>query len=338
MRYSLPSLFFTLNLLGLCLLLIQGEQQKNENRIRVNQRFGNYSYTMTVPVSFPLQFIESKVSTTPVKLAIVSSIGLNDMNHFIESMKSYRNTSVKFILNCFERNETCNQIDLSLRTAALEPLIHHRSRLSGAKIYFWKTILTSAVIESFDYLWLIDADVAFSYHDYPITKLISVSRALNTSILHPTIPGSGGRMTKHHHHHNIPPIKPVCSLDILGSLYTTRAYQLLDSLGLQHVDDDTLMKSSWGIFGFVCDLLTVYPPHAQSFPCLQISLFPLMHLDSQTMPNREKRAAVMPVWEQRRRDLGIAGKCVSQLHLQERRLTNLVKSSQVSEISLINLN
>lgn len=206
MRYSLPSLFFTLNLLGLCLLLIQGEQQKNENRIRVNQRFGNYSYTMTVPVSFPLQFIESKVSTTPVKLAIVSSIGLNDMNHFIESMKSYRNTSVEFILNCFESNETCNQIDLSLRTAALEPLIHHRSRLSGAKIYFWKTILTSAVIESFDYLWLIDADVAFSYHDYPITKLISVSRALNTSILHPTIPGSGGRMTKHHHHHNIPPI------------------------------------------------------------------------------------------------------------------------------------
>jgi inositol oxygenase len=197
-------------------------------------------------------------------------------------MCSYKGTLAKFIVNCFDADaQVCDNFDVLLHENQVERLILRKSRISGPKSYFWKQVVTPEIVKNFDFIWILDSDLYFDLTQYPVDKILSIGKSLNSSIINPTITDRDG-MKEYTYQNEIPKLQYCCRAEFRGSIFSSQAYSLLYQYGLSKVDEDTLLHFSWSVSSYACDLVT----HWNLNPCMQLHSYPLFQREPMMLVGR----------------------------------------------------
>jgi hypothetical protein len=94
---------------------------------------------------------------------------------------------VRFLLNAvgFQASELRGHV----KTAGVEHLVLGVSAHPGQKTLFWKREVTEARVEGFEWLWLLDSDMAFGRPDFDLAPFLRTLQCSNASVAQPAIWG-----------------------------------------------------------------------------------------------------------------------------------------------------
>ncbi|CAM2722732.1 unnamed protein product [Rotaria socialis] len=257
------------------------------------------------------------------KLLIATSIGGSDMAAYVHSMRTYLGTGVKFALNCYGGNASRERLEVYIHEEKVSDLVLFISVIPGAKILFWKKMLTPPILAAYDVLWLLDSDMLFGVDHFPLYRFLSIGMETKAAIFQPTVHDTIHPELRPVHTADRTVAQAVCILEIMTPFIRSDMWKEIHRQGLVYIDDKILYNSSWGIDNWWCDfaatqqLLTLtsnttvgrIPP-----ACLVIKDTQIVHLNSRSMPREEhagvdSRLATVKPWVEYSNKTNVSGQC-----------------------------
>jgi hypothetical protein len=264
------------------------------------------------------------------KLLIATSLSHGDMATYIRAMRLYRNTSVKFALNCHEGNRTREHLEVYIHEAGMSNHVLSLSTYPGAKAFFWKNILTPDVVASYDILWLPDSDMGFGLDEFQLREFLSMASTTQAPIFQPAVSGLNGKkgtiFSELQANTSASEFSATCIVEVMTPSIRSEFWPAFYRQGLAHMTDELLMQSAWGIADWWCDLASSVSlntsqldEHTWIPSCLVVQTTPIVHSDTKTMIRRggeggnDRRSIALKPWKQHAQKLNIRGQCKTKL-------------------------
>ncbi|CAF2154159.1 unnamed protein product [Rotaria magnacalcarata] len=245
------------------------------------------------------------------------------MAAYVHSMRSYLGTGVKFALNCYGGNASRERLEVYIHEEGVSDLVLFISVLPGAKILFWKKLLTPSCLAAYDVLWLLDSDLLFDLDHFPLYRFLSIGMKTKAAIFQPTVYATIYQELRPVHTADRTVAQAVCIVEIMTPFIRSDMWKEIHRQGLVYIDDTILYNSSWGIDNWWCDFaanLQLVSRNSNTTvgrippACLVIKDTQIVHSNSRSMPREDQagvdsRLASVKPWVEHSNKTNVSGQC-----------------------------